>query len=162
MKQTGIHPLLKNQYDSWYQSGDAVFGTEPLPSVAMVPELMSGGTVLDVGGGDGKHALFLARQGFAVTVTDISKVGLEKIRQVAAVEDLPVETKLSDVTVDGIESEFDVIICTNVLHHFTNQAAVVTLATMQFSKVRTTTSFARSKAGQRMKNELIVLVARKV
>jgi tellurite methyltransferase len=52
---------------------------------------------LDVAGGTGRHALPLAKMGFAVTIADISDVGLEKARTLAAAEGLQVHCLAIDL-----------------------------------------------------------------
>jgi len=48
--------------------------------------------VLDIGAGQGRHTLFLARKGYSVDAIDHSAVGLETIAKIAADENLPVVT----------------------------------------------------------------------
>lgn len=124
--------LIAAQYDSLYASKDGVFGSgKPLPIVAKLPEYLSTGTVLDVGGGEGQNALFLAHAGFAVTVVDLSQVGLNKLAAAAEQAGLPIKTKVSDVTEEGIAGEYDGMLCTFMLHHVSQQAAVTLIKNMQ-------------------------------
>ena len=44
------------------------------------------GTVLDVGCGEGKNAIFLTQKGFAVDAFDISQAGIEKFKRIASRE----------------------------------------------------------------------------
>ncbi|MFB3815220.1 MAG: class I SAM-dependent methyltransferase [Terriglobales bacterium] len=48
------------------------------------PLFPRGGTALDVAGGAGRHAIFLARHGWRVTLNDISPVGLDRAHRHAA------------------------------------------------------------------------------
>jgi len=50
----------------------------------------SGVRFLDLGAGAGASSLYLAREGFSVTATDISKVALERLEEAADREGLPV------------------------------------------------------------------------
>jgi tellurite methyltransferase len=52
---------------------------------------------LDVGGGAGRHALWLARKGFDVTIADISEVGLAIARERALAQGLALETVAVDL-----------------------------------------------------------------
>ena len=52
-----------------------------------------GTTVLDVGAGRGRDALWLARQGFPTTAYDFAPRGLEKARRTARRRDLPLEVR---------------------------------------------------------------------
>lgn len=60
------------------------------------------GTVLDVACGDGRHALYLARKGFAVTGVDFSAEGLRRLEHFATQEDLLVNTYQRDLREQGI------------------------------------------------------------
>jgi tellurite methyltransferase len=75
--------------------------------------LLLPGTVLDVACGDGRHALYLARKGFAVTGVDFSGEGLRRLAHFAAQEDLPVGIFKRDLEEEGALSslgQFDNII----------------------------------------------------
>ena len=48
----------------------------------------NGGTALDLGGGIGRHALWLAKRNWQVTVVDISEVAIRKLDQKARQLDL--------------------------------------------------------------------------
>jgi len=45
------------------------------------PEFPDGGAALDVAGGVGRHAIWMARRNWKVTLTDISEVGLAQARK---------------------------------------------------------------------------------
>jgi len=55
------------------------------------------GTALDIGMGFGRNALYLARHGWKVTGVDVSDVGVEKARQQAAAEHLPLSAIRDDM-----------------------------------------------------------------
>ncbi|NIS24346.1 methyltransferase domain-containing protein, partial [candidate division KSB1 bacterium] len=48
---------------------------------------------LDMGGGGGRNAIFLAQHGFDVTAVDISETGLEQVRTDAHKEGVEVATQ---------------------------------------------------------------------
>jgi len=54
------------------------------------------GPVLDLASGDGRHALFLASQGFPVTAADISPVALSRLGQFASLQELHIKTVQAD------------------------------------------------------------------
>lgn len=116
---------IKNQYDSLYASSAIVFGEgKPVAAVRKLPDYISGGKVLDIGGGEGRNALYLAKLGFSVEVHDISSVGLEKLRVVVSEQNLNISTKVTDVVTDEIEGFYDVVINSYVLHHIDRTDAV--------------------------------------
>lgn len=76
--------------------------------------------VLDLGCGMGRHSIFLAQNGFAVTATDISEKGVEAVRRKAKKHGLQVETACHDMRAIPFKSEtFDAILCTWVTGHGT-------------------------------------------
>ena len=85
--------------------------------VALVePWLPAGGRVLDIGGGGSTASLELARRGFAVTVCDVSDVGLAMAQQQALAEDLVVATVEADLDVEPLPpGPWDVITIANYL-----------------------------------------------
>lgn len=47
----------------------------------VLPAFPSGGSALDLAGGAGRHSIWLAKQGWEVTLIDISDTGIEQARQ---------------------------------------------------------------------------------
>ena len=108
----------KNQYNSLYENRDNPFGEgKPLEQVEAVSDYFSSGSVLDIGGGDGRNALYLSEQGFDVTVNDLSEVGIDKLQSQAEEKGLDVKTEVCDVLETGISHEHEVIILSFVMHH---------------------------------------------
>ena len=78
-----------SEHDAWnqrYRRGSHQ-STEPDPFLVQAfeqyiePEFPDGGTALDVAGGVGRHAIWLARRNWEVTLVDISEVGLEHAKK---------------------------------------------------------------------------------
>ncbi|MDD5364562.1 MAG: class I SAM-dependent methyltransferase [Gallionellaceae bacterium] len=89
-------------WDERYSGAGYAYGTEPNDFlVAMVGRLPAGGRVLCLGEGEGRNAVWLARQGFRVTGVDASAVGLAKARQLAEAAGVGIETMHGDL------AEFD-------------------------------------------------------
>ena len=61
------------------------------------PLLPARGTVLDVAGGAGRHALFYARQGWKVTLLEVSEAGIALAQKTARRGKLPLETIMADM-----------------------------------------------------------------
>lgn len=75
------------------------------------------GRALDVGGGSGRHALWLARRGLTVTLADVSEVALERAARAASEEGLPLSTVRVDVEAEPLPpGPWDLIVCTYFLH----------------------------------------------
>jgi len=80
-------------FDHWYDTTDALFGRDPERIVVEhVHRLPSSGDVLDLGCGQGRHALWLARRGLRVVAVDPSSVAIRTVDEAAARESLPITT----------------------------------------------------------------------
>ena len=95
----------------------------PLPSKlltahqAFLPQSPAGGKALDVAGGSGRHALWLAERGFAATLVDVSEAGLQIARDEAAARRLDVTTLCADLETDPFPpGPWQVILCFHYLH----------------------------------------------
>lgn len=113
-----MYEKIREQYDSLYTVQHNVFGEGK--SEAVVERLgnyLAGGMVLDVGGGEGRNALYLAERGFAVSVMDISAVGVARLDAAAKEQGLNISTRVCDVATEPFERSYDAIIITFVLHH---------------------------------------------
>ena len=83
--------LDREKWDSKYRNADP-YGTEPSQLLANQQHwLPTTGRALDLAGGSGRHALWLAHRGLDVTLTDISSQGLQIARQRAAVSGLQIK-----------------------------------------------------------------------
>ncbi|MBL8472007.1 MAG: class I SAM-dependent methyltransferase [Rhodocyclaceae bacterium] len=101
-------------WDERYSAEQYAYGTEPNDFLAQNYRSIPKGRVLSLAEGEGRNAVFLARQGYAVTAVDASAVGLEKARKLAAKHGVDVELihadlanyDLGDNAWDGIISIF--------------------------------------------------------
>jgi SAM-dependent methyltransferase len=80
-----IWPLL---FDRIYASDAPSFRTEPSALLLEITAHLLPGRALDVCMGEGRNALYLARQGWDVTGFDVSEVGLGRARERAVQEGL--------------------------------------------------------------------------
>lgn len=84
-------------WDERYADEDYVYGTEPnvflKTQIAKLPQ----GKILSLCEGEGRNAVFLAKQGYDVTGVDSSSVGLEKAEKLAAREGVTISTELADM-----------------------------------------------------------------
>ena len=75
--------------------------------------LPEGGSVLDVAGGTGRHALWFARRGFDVTLVDISPTALAVARSHARARGVGLRTRVLDLDRDPLPpGPFRLIVCT--------------------------------------------------
>jgi 2-polyprenyl-3-methyl-5-hydroxy-6-metoxy-1,4-benzoquinol methylase len=72
--------------------------------------------VLDVGCGQGRDALFIARQGHHVVGVDLSAHGIADLTKAAAAENLDIEGIVADITEFAPHGVFDVLLIDRTLH----------------------------------------------
>jgi 2-polyprenyl-3-methyl-5-hydroxy-6-metoxy-1,4-benzoquinol methylase len=87
------------------------------------------GTALDLAGGIGRHALWLARRHWLVTVVDISEVAILKLEQTARQLNLPLELFALNASDFSFEPEqFDLIV---MFYHFDRDICPRVLAALK-------------------------------
>ena len=72
--------------------------------------------VLDIGCGEGKDAVFLAKCGYAVTAFDISEQGIEKAKRLAEHNKVDVRFFKADISDYDPDLDYDIIFCSGMLH----------------------------------------------
>lgn len=117
----------KEWWDKIYSERECVFGTEPSALVREVPSYLESGKALDLGAGEGKNGLFLAKEGFLVTAVDSSRVALRKMGKFAEEQGVRVATVKSDIRTFEIREEQDIILLMGVLHHLSREEALLLL-----------------------------------
>ncbi len=70
--------------------------SEPHPAVVETATTLVPGTALDLACGTGRHALWLAENGWDVTALDFSRVGVESLQRTASGRGLMVEAQVGD------------------------------------------------------------------
>ena len=90
------------------------YGTEPNAFVAETAPryLRPGAEVVELGAGEGRNAVWLARRGFQVTAVDYAEAGLEKTRRLAAQQGVAIETIQADVTRWQPDRSWDAVVIT--------------------------------------------------
>ncbi len=97
-------------YDKIYAEGPR-FNPDPNRLLVEAAGMRTPGAALDVGMGQGRNAVFLAKHGWKVTGFDVSKVGLEQARAAARRLRLPLETVLAgDEQFDFGRERWDMIV----------------------------------------------------
>lgn len=111
--------------------GIAFGGGKPEKVVSDITKYKSSGAVLELGSGEGRNSLFLAEQGFDVTAQDISEVGLEKLKALAEEKGFKIKTEVKDITESHSTRNYDVHVCTYVLHHLPREVALSIIRQMK-------------------------------
>lgn len=84
-------------YDLIYAISHASPQPKPSPFLTSIAPPGNGGEALDIGAGAGRNSIYLARRGYRVTAVDLSHVGLDLLRQQAALQHLAITTVPADI-----------------------------------------------------------------
>src|SRR6516165_9282087 len=106
----------RRTWDARYRAHELRLRAPSGSLVALAELLPQGGPALDVAGGTGRHALWLARRGLAVTLADVSGVALELARREAARAGLPLRTLAVDLEAEPLPpGPWDLVLCVDFL-----------------------------------------------
>ena len=90
--------MTQNPWDERYSASDYFYGKEPNDFLReQIGRLPAGGKVLCLAEGEGRNAVYLAREGFQVTAVDGSRVGLQKLEALAKDSGVSVTTICADL-----------------------------------------------------------------
>lgn len=103
----------KDQWDKRYARPSFVFGKSPVRFLAENYQFIPyEGTVLDMGMGEGRNAVFLAQKGYRVTGIDISSVAVKKAYMLAEEFGVKFKGVVASLTEYKIPpASFDAIVC---------------------------------------------------
>ena len=105
-------------YKSTLKSGEYYWGVKPSFMCLKLLELMPPDKptkVLDIGCGEGKNAVFLARCGYDVSAFDVSDTGIEKTKRLAEKASVHVNVFKADLCDYRLGGGFDVLFSSGVL-----------------------------------------------
>lgn len=104
---------VKHQWDQKYNKRTYVYGKAPAGFLAQnYSVLKPGSRVLDMGMGEGRNAVFLAKKGHHVLGVDISSVAIRKAKSLAKENRVKIKTILASLKEHKFpENYFDAIIC---------------------------------------------------
>ena len=88
-----------------YSTEEYVYGTTPNEFLSEVSNRIKGRQVLCLAEGEGRNAVYLAREGFDVLAVDASAVGLEKAEMLADESYVNINTQVADLTDFEIKPE---------------------------------------------------------
>lgn len=104
-----------SNYDKQYKE-ENLFG-QPYPEfVSFMDAWQPKGTVLDIGCGQGRDSLFLAKQGYSVTGIDASEVGIRQMLEFASSSKLGIKGIVADFFEYEFQESYDVIVLDSILH----------------------------------------------
>ena len=98
-------------WDERYSAAEYVYGTKPNNFLEANFSSIPKGKVLSLAEGEGRNAVFLAKQGYSVTAVDASLVGLNKARKLAEDNGVIIEFIQADLAdYDLGENQWDGIV----------------------------------------------------
>lgn len=97
MSPDDAHSALAEEWDRRYASAPQVFRDEPDETLVELVSPLAPGTAVDLGAGEGRNSLWLARQGWKVVAVDASRVALDRLSRAASEDGLAVQTAVGDV-----------------------------------------------------------------
>lgn len=106
-------------YDDRYAVEDYYWGLRPNRLCYEIMQLLPPVKpyhVLDVGCGEGKDAVFLAKCGYLVTAFDISEAGIEKAKRLAEDNRVEADFRRTDIMDFPFDRNYDIIFSSGVLH----------------------------------------------
>lgn len=115
------------KYNKIYSSSNVSEDIKPSQTISLVwKNFLSGGSVLDLGCGQGYDSLFLAKNNFLVTAIDSSEVAINQIKikkDELCFDNL--ELICGDISdFEIVRNKYDVIICRNVLNFLDKKIAL--------------------------------------
>jgi len=111
--------LTQAQYDEKYGGESFYWTTRPSRSCfevlkRMPPERLL--RLLDIGCGEGRNAVFFARNGYEVHAFDLSLKGVDKTKRLAEQASVRVHTFQADLNEFRLDASFDTLFSTGTLH----------------------------------------------
>jgi SAM-dependent methyltransferase len=98
-------------WDERYSAKEYAYGTIPNNFLEENVNCIPKGKILSLAEGEGRNAIFLAKQGYSVTAVDASLVGLNKARKLAVENEVAVEFVHADLAAFDLgENKWDGIV----------------------------------------------------
>lgn len=100
-----------------------LFGSSPNKTITEFENLFDkNGVILDVGCGDGKNAVYLARQGFEnIDAFDPSEAAIEKLKRISNKEKLKINAQVKSLQEFNFEKQYDLVLSFGVYHFVPEQ-----------------------------------------
>ena len=106
-------PDRRRHWEDRYADPQRAAGRSSEFVLAALPPAAAGARALDVAAGDGRHAIALARRGYAVTAIDLAHAGLRRLRDAARREGLGVDVVQADLEAFPLpRNRYDVAVVT--------------------------------------------------
>jgi len=108
---------IKDFFNRRYQQNKNIFGEKPIDLVVKAAKLLpKGGNVLELGAGEGRNSLYLARRGYQVTAIDAAPTAISRLQSLAKSENLKLKALVADVAKYQFREKFNLIVATGLFH----------------------------------------------
>ena len=111
--------MAKIVYDNYYKE-EKYFGAPYKGLVKFFEEYEPKGTVLDLGCGQGRDSIPIAKLGYNVIAVDHSKVGINQLKKNALSSDVKINAIVGDVYNMEIDESIDIVLLDSMLHFYKN------------------------------------------
>ncbi|ODS31812.1 MAG: hypothetical protein SCARUB_03060 [Candidatus Scalindua rubra] len=102
----------RRKWNKRYNTGGYIYGKEPIKFLRENINLLAKGKALVLAMGEGRNAVFLARNGFDVDGCDISEIGIEKSKLLARENNVKLNAFVTDLEEYKIPAnKYDLITC---------------------------------------------------
>jgi len=111
---------MSNIYDDIYKQEEYYWGFKPAPTCFKVLQALPPVKklkLLDIGCGEGRNAVFFARNGYDVTAFDLADAGVEKTRKLADKTGVNVKVFKANINEYRLTDKFDIIFSVGTLHY---------------------------------------------
>lgn len=115
----GYKTVISADYEDRYHAEEYYWGLEPNHLCYEIMKLKPSTRpirVLDIGCGEGKDAIFLAKNGYIVSAFDATDKGIEKGKRLAEKNNVSVDFFKANIEDFRLKENYDIILCTGVMH----------------------------------------------
>lgn len=115
------YPLQSvTEYDNHYAGEEYYWGLEPNKLCYEIMQRkppVKPYKILDIGCGEGKDAVFLAKNGYDVTAFDVSDAGIQKAKNLAEIHGVTIDFFKADIKDFRIDADYDIVFSSGVFHY---------------------------------------------
>lgn len=111
---------FRTQYEKLYEGEEYYWGKEPadfLERLIALKPPRRGMKILDIGCGEGKDAVYMAKRGYTVTAFDLTESGIAKTNRLAAELGVKVNAYVDDINSFETDERFDIIYSSGTLQY---------------------------------------------
>ena len=111
---------IRTNYEKWYEGGDYYWGTEPggfLDELISLCPPSEYKTVLDIGCGEGKDAVYMAQKGYKVSAFDLTENGIRKTISLAGKRGVKINAYVDDINTFAACGQYDIIYSTGTVQY---------------------------------------------